>query len=80
MSDAVSKRDASVGSKVGLTLAGVVGLRLSSSTPVFLESGLYYTQRGGKEGEQKRLPEIPALVYLRPVGEIGYFIHSGDIL
>lgn len=41
--------DVSVGSKLGMTLAGVIGLRLSSSTPVFLESGLYYTQRGAKE-------------------------------
>jgi hypothetical protein len=41
--------DVSVGSKVGMTLAGVIGLRLSSSSPVFLESGLYYTQRGAKE-------------------------------
>ena len=42
--------DVSVGSKLGMTLAGVIGLRLSSTTPVFLESGLYYTQRGAKEG------------------------------
>lgn len=41
--------DVSVGSKVGMTLAGIVGLRLSGSTPVFLESGLYYTQRGAKD-------------------------------
>ena len=41
--------DLSVGTKVGMTLAGVIGLRLSSSTPVFLESGLYYTQRGAKD-------------------------------
>lgn len=39
------------GMKPGLTLAGVVGLRVSSSSPVFLESGLYYTQRGGKDGD-----------------------------
>lgn len=43
--------DLSIGSKVGLTLGGVLGLRLSTSTPVFLESGLYYTQRGAKEGD-----------------------------
>lgn len=34
--------------KAGLTLAGVIGLRVSDTTPVFLESGLYFTQRGGK--------------------------------
>ena len=43
--------DVSVGSKVGMTLAGVIGLRLSASTPVFLESGLYYTQRGAKDDD-----------------------------
>ena len=36
------------GMKAGLTLAGVIGLRVSSSSPVFLESGFYYTQRGAK--------------------------------
>ena len=35
----------------GASLSGdsVVGLRASDSTPVFIESGLYYTERGGKE-------------------------------
>ena len=42
-----------LGTKTGLTLAGVLGLRLSSYTPVFLESGLYYTERGGKDGDYK---------------------------
>ncbi|MCR4583566.1 MAG: PorT family protein [Prevotella sp.] len=36
-------------SKIGMTLGGVIGLRLSSSIPVFLESGLYYTERGAKK-------------------------------
>ncbi len=43
--------DYSVGNKVGMTLAGVIGLRVSNSTPVFLESGLYYTQRGAKDDD-----------------------------
>ena len=43
--------DISIGTKAGMTLAGVIGLRLSSSTPVFLESGLYYTQRGAKDSD-----------------------------
>ena len=43
--------DLSVGSKLGMTLAGVIGLRLSSTTPLFLESGLYYTQRGAKDND-----------------------------
>jgi len=56
----------------GMVLGGVVGLRVSESTPVFLESGLYYTERGGKnlkynntdlapKGHLNYL-EIPALI------------------
>ena len=57
--------DLSVGSKVGLTLAGVIGLRISSSAPVFLESGLYYTQRGAKDDDYEITHnnlEIPLVV------------------
>ena len=43
--------DISVGSKVGMTLAGVIGIRVSSTTPLFLESGVYYTQRGAKNSD-----------------------------
>lgn len=43
--------DIPTGAKIGMTLAGIIGLHLSQSTPVFLESGLYYTQRGAKEGD-----------------------------
>ena len=49
------------GSKVGMTLAGVVGLRLSPSVPVFLESGLYYTERGAKNIGYTNL-ELPLLI------------------
>lgn len=35
-------------SRVGMSLGGVIGLRLSESHPTFLESGLYYIQKGGK--------------------------------
>jgi len=42
--------DLDVSAKAGMTLAGVVGLRPSDNTPVFIESGLYYTERGGKNG------------------------------
>ena len=52
-------------SKVGMTLAGVIGLRVSSSTPVFLESGLYYTERGGKSDYYKcgiNYFEVPILI------------------
>ena len=33
--------------RTGMTLAGIVGLRVSEDVPLFLESGLYYTERGG---------------------------------
>ena len=49
------------GSKVGMTLAGVIGLRVSDSTPLFLESGLYYTERGAKNIGYTNL-EIPVLI------------------
>ena len=35
--------------RTGMNLGGVVGLRVTDSAPVFLESGLYYTQRGAKK-------------------------------
>ena len=53
------------GMKTGISLAGVIGLRLSQTAPVFLESGLYYTQRGGKDGKYTadlNCLEIPILV------------------
>lgn len=34
------------GAKAGLNLAGVIGIRVSESTPIFLESGIYFTQKG----------------------------------
>lgn len=40
--------DIDLGTKTGMTLAGVLGIQVSSVTPMFIESGLYYTQRGGK--------------------------------
>lgn len=50
-----------VKSKVGMAMAGVVGLRLSGTTPVFLESGLYYTERGAKNIGYTNL-EVPLLI------------------
>ena len=49
------------GSKVGMVLGGVVGLRVSESTPLFLESGLYYSERGAKNIGYTNL-EIPLLI------------------
>ena len=53
------------GMKAGMTLAGIIGLRLSQTAPVFLESGLYFTQRGGKDGSYTanlNCLEIPLVV------------------
>jgi hypothetical protein len=58
--------DLDTDAKVGMTLGGVVGLRVSQSTPLFLESGLYYTERGAKDGGAKDVGysnlEIPLLI------------------
>ena len=54
-----------MGTKTGMTLGGVVGIRLSDTTPVFLESGLYYTERGAKKDKDKiglTYLEIPLLI------------------
>ena len=54
-----------MGSKAGLSLAGVVGLRVSNTAPVFLESGLYYSERGAKKDKivlTYNNLEIPVLV------------------
>ena len=52
-------------SRVGMSLGGVIGLRLSESHPTFLESGLYYIQKGGKgKGYKVELNylEVPVLI------------------
>ena len=51
--------------RVGVSLGGVLGLRLSESHPTFLESGLYYIQKGGKgKGYNVSLNylEVPVLI------------------
>ena len=53
--------DVDTDAKAGLNLAGVVGLRASNNTPVFVESGLYYTNRGAKNIGYTNL-EIPVLI------------------
>lgn len=62
--------DLDASSKVGMTLAGVVGLRPSDNTPVFIESGLYYTERGGKNGTYDVVKRAPA----GSVTRVGYNI------
>ncbi len=52
-------------SRTSFNLGFVMGLRISDTTPIFLESGLYYTERGAKK-EKKTIGltylEIPILV------------------
>lgn len=53
------------GAKTGFNFGGVLGLRVSQTTPIFLESGLYYTERGCKNGDNKiglTYLEIPLLI------------------
>lgn len=51
--------------RVGMNLGGVIGIRVSDSTPIFLESGLYYASRGAKKDKQTITThnlEIPILI------------------
>lgn len=55
--------------QAGLNLGGVIGFQLSDSAPVYLESGLFYTEKGGKGiYDQKKFTydlnylEVPVLV------------------
>ena len=52
--------------KAGMNLGGVIGLRVSDATPIFLESGVYFTMCGAK-GEAKtevnlNYLEVPVLI------------------
>lgn len=55
----------SLGAKAGMTLGGVVGIRVAETTPLFIESGLYYTERGAKKDKAKvgiNYLEVPILI------------------
>ncbi len=52
-------------SKAGLNIGGVIGLRISDTTPLFIESGLYYTQLGSKNKRDEinlNYLELPVLI------------------
>ena len=52
-------------SRVGMNLGAVVGARVSDSTPIFLESGLYFESKGAKDGKYSvglSYLEIPILI------------------
>lgn len=53
------------GAKAGMNIGGVLGLRVSDATPVFLESGLYFAMQGAKDGKAEinlNYLEIPLLI------------------
>ena len=57
--------DISSKSQVGMTIGAVVGLRVVRDEAIFLESGLYYSERGGKQNDGKvhlNYFEVPVLV------------------
>ena len=52
-------------SRTSFNLGFVMGLRISDTTPIFLESGLYYTERGAKKDKNTiglTYLEVPILV------------------
>ena len=55
-------------SRTGLNVGAVVGFQLSPSAPVYLESGLFYTEKGGRNDKQQEIDfnlnylELPILV------------------
>lgn len=54
-----------LGTKIGLNFGGTVGLRLSDTTPIFLESGLYYTGSGASKDKTTislNYLEVPILI------------------
>lgn len=57
--------DVDGGTKVGLNFAPVIGLRVSDTTPIFLESGLYFTGCGAKKDKASislNYLEVPILI------------------
>ena len=61
----ISTDEYELGSKVGLNFAPVIGLRVSDATPLFLESGLYFSGLGAKKNKTSvslNYLEIPVLI------------------
>lgn len=59
-------------SKAGLNVGAALGYQLSSSAPIYLETGLYYTEKGGKgQNDNKKFTyslhylELPILIKYR---------------
>jgi len=61
----ISGDEPNLSNKWGLTLGGVIGIRISETPPLFLESGIYYTQMGSKKNRNEinlNYFEIPFLI------------------
>ena len=61
------------GSKIGLNVGPVVGIRISDATPIFLESGLFFSMQG-----EKKDPTTISLNYLRLPILIKYGFQATD--
>ena len=74
--------DVDMGSKIGLNLGAVVGLALSDE--VFLESGLYFSGRGAKDGKDHinyNNLDIPLLIKygFKPIDNLGVIPFFGPV-
>lgn len=74
--------DVDAGSKFGLNLGGVIGLALSDE--VFLESGLYFSGRGAKDGKDHinyNNIDIPLFIKygFKPIDELGVIPLFGPV-
>lgn len=61
------------GTKVGLNVGPVIGIRVSDSTPIFLESGAFFSMLGAKDGDNS-----VSLNYLRIPVLIKYGVQVND--
>lgn len=61
------------GSRVGLNVGAGIGVPLSNQFPLYLESGLYYSEKGAKESDyscSQNYLEVPVIVrYAIPVAD-----------
>lgn len=75
--------------RTGLNVAGIAGLSLSRYAPLYLETGLAYTEKGGRKGRgadkmsfNLNYLEIPAVLkyYYSPDGHFGIQPYAGGYI
>ena len=74
MATATLTGDIDLGTRLGLTLGGVIGMEISDN--IFMESGLYYSERGAKKGryyEKYNTVEVPLIV------KYGFTVLDGEL-